>query len=127
MSAQLSATQLSAAELGEWITCRFCRRGRHQVVRLVVCGHAAICSECLGEALAILRAEVAQKPAKITPEPFQAVPVAKPQHNGRAPPLTSRDGFTGEMCPMPDCGSFRMVRTGTCSICLDCYTSGGCG
>ena len=106
------------------VSCSFCRRGRHQVVRLVVCGHAAICSECIGDALVILRAEVAEKPAEIMPDPYRAPP-AKLAANGHAPPLTSRDGFTGECCD--SCGNFRVVRTGTCSVCLDCGSSlGGC-
>jgi hypothetical protein len=33
-------------------------------------------------------------------------------------------GFTGDMCDM--CGSFLMVRTGTCLRCQNCGTSGGC-
>jgi hypothetical protein len=33
-------------------------------------------------------------------------------------------GFTGECCNT--CGSFRMKRTGVCSTCQDCGTSGGC-
>jgi hypothetical protein len=105
------------------IGCSFCRRGRDQVVRLIVQGHAAICSECLGEALAVLRAGIAQKPAKNIPELYQAAP--KPLANGHAPPLTGHDGFTGECCDA--CGNFRVVRTGTCSVCLDCGSSlGGC-
>jgi hypothetical protein len=33
--------------------------------------------------------------------------------------------FTGDLCP--DCGSFLMVRTGTCATCQNCGTTGGCG
>jgi hypothetical protein len=125
------APPAAVAVTEEYLRCDFCRRGRDQVVRLIVRGHAAICSECLGDALAILRAEVsrpARHAAFSPPKPAEIMPKIIPgSANGHAPPLTSRDGFTGEMCPMPDCGSLRMVRTGTCSICLDCYTSGGCG
>jgi hypothetical protein len=32
---------------------------------------------------------------------------------------------TGDVCPK--CGSVRMQRAGTCSVCLDCGESGGCG
>ena len=34
-------------------------------------------------------------------------------------------GFTGDACDM--CGNFRLVRTGTCTTCLDCGSTGGCG
>jgi hypothetical protein len=104
-----------------YLRCSFCRRGRDQVVRLVVCGHAAICGECLGDALAMLRAAVGQKPA--TPPALRVVPVESSLAS-HAPPLTSRDGFTGSMCDA--CGNFRMVRTGTCETCLDCGQGTGC-
>lgn len=32
---------------------------------------------------------------------------------------------TGNVCD--NCGSFRMVRSGACEVCLECGTSGGCG
>lgn len=121
-----------SAELQEFVTfaraeisCSFCRRGRHQVVRMVVvCGQAAICGECLGDALALLRVEVAQKPAEIMPKIIPGS-VNCSTGGGHAPPLTGRDGFTGNMCEA--CGNFRMVRTGTCETCLDCGNAGGCG
>jgi ClpX C4-type zinc finger len=128
------------------ISCSFCRRGRHQVVRLVVCGHAAICGECIGDALVMLRETVA---AGDRPTPVPTVhrvsgdpdggPAAIARRGGgtrsalgepaptrwRAPPLTGGDAYTGEMCD--HCGNFRMIRTGTCSTCLDCgENSGGC-
>jgi hypothetical protein len=34
-------------------------------------------------------------------------------------------GFTGDTCS--NCGSMRMVRTGTCSTCQECGTTSGCG
>jgi len=36
-------------------------------------------------------------------------------------------GYTGEVCPNPNCRSVRMVSTGACSTCQDCGTTGGCG
>lgn len=38
--------------------------------------------------------------------------------------IARASGFTGSVC---ECGSFRMVRTGTCEQCQDCFKpSGGC-
>lgn len=34
------------------------------------------------------------------------------------------EGYTGDQCST--CSGLRMQRTGTCSRCLDCGTSGGC-
>jgi hypothetical protein len=118
--------EIGAAKIG----CAFCRRYRHEVLCLVVQGLAAICSECLGEALAVLRADVArslaeERTARYPMVPHGTKPAAPEKPNGHAPPLTGRDGYTGEMCP--SCFNFRMIRNGTCSLCLDCYsTAGGC-
>jgi hypothetical protein len=110
-----------AAVAENYLRCDFCRRGRDQVVRLIVKGHAAICSECLGDAVALLRADVAgERISERAAAP--AAPVARPPANGHAPPP---GGYTGSMCG--ECGNFRMVRTGTCETCLDCYATGGCG
>jgi ribonucleoside-diphosphate reductase alpha chain len=35
-------------------------------------------------------------------------------------------GYTGDRCPNPSCGSFRMVRSGACSYCKDCSETTGC-
>lgn len=103
--------------------CAFCRRQRCRTVRLVVCGAAAICSECLGAALASLRAEIASE--ALDRERRAETPAAPgPRANGHSPPLTRAAAYTGEMCDF--CFNFRMIRTGTCSTCLDCGGSSGC-
>lgn len=38
--------------------------------------------------------------------------------------LARLGGFTGEMCE--SCGGANMVRSGTCSTCLDCGSTSGC-
>ncbi|MCX7908221.1 MAG: vitamin B12-dependent ribonucleotide reductase [Ignavibacteria bacterium] len=46
---------------------------------------------------------------------------------GASPRVTSAAqglGYTGETCP--SCGSIRMRRSGTCSVCEDCGTTTGC-
>jgi hypothetical protein len=51
-----------------------------------------------------------------------ALRTAAPRHQA---PISGADQFTGDACI--DCGSLRMQRAGTCSVCLDCGGSGGCG
>ena len=39
---------------------------------------------------------------------------------------TSREmGYTGDSCP--SCGSLKMIRSGACQTCQECYSSSGCG
>lgn len=99
--------------------CAFCRRRRDEVLRFIVHGAAGICSECLGEAVEALRAEVA---GEVRAEEKPAAPA--PRANGHTPPLMRGDAYTGEMCDF--CFNLRMIRTGTCSVCLDCGGSSGC-
>ena len=40
-------------------------------------------------------------------------------------PEPESPAYTGMMCG--DCGSHRMVRTGSCETCQDCGAAGGCG
>lgn len=35
------------------------------------------------------------------------------------------EGYTGDVCAT--CGSMKMIRTGTCQTCQDCYSTSGCG
>ena len=44
----------------------------------------------------------------------------------KAPTQTTpqNSGFTGNFCS--DCGGAKMVRTGTCEMCLDCGSTSGC-
>jgi hypothetical protein len=96
--------------------CAFCRRSAAEIVRLVVYGSAAICSECLGATLVLLRREVAERPRVIE---------VRPAPPAGASSAAAMQGLSGDMCD--NCGNFRMVRTGTCTTCLDCGTTGGCG
>lgn len=51
---------------------------------------------------------------------------AQPSRRSGAPRPPDNPGtYTGEVCI--ECGGVRMIRTGICSTCLDCGTSGGCG
>ncbi len=40
-------------------------------------------------------------------------------------PVPSRNGTTGEICPM--CQGVNFLQTGTCRTCLDCGHNSGCG
>ena len=40
-------------------------------------------------------------------------------------PVTRETGYTGDACR--ECGSLRMVRTGTCTTCQSCGANEGCG
>jgi len=43
--------------------------------------------------------------------------------NGRD--VAKAEGYTGDVCDK--CGSHRMRHSGTCLVCEDCGSSGGCG
>jgi ClpX C4-type zinc finger len=118
MSAQRRQEESLAAVPSSSTSCSFCSRQRRQVRRLIVAGRAAICSECLGDALEILRREVSSAQNIGETRAGRGMPA-------RAPEGAIAGCFTGDMCN--DCGSFRMVRTGTCSTCLDCGGGGGMG
>ena len=99
--------------------CSFCRRPRSEVWRLLVCEDAAICGDCLGEALAAL----VHSTGKQHSAPARSRGPAKA--NGHALGKGGAGGFTGDMCD--SCQQFMMVRTGTCLTCMACgSTSGGC-
>jgi len=106
----LDALHGASARPGEAFAaaCSFCGSLPGHGVALLVAAAAAICSRCLDEARAAL-----------------AAPPPAPRRSGRQPPLAGRELYTGDVCD--NCGSFRMVRSGTCGTCLDCGTSGGCG
>ncbi len=65
------------------------------------------------------------EPAELTsirPEPTSNLPPPSPLTTGREQMIDR--GFTGNFCP--DCGSARMIRTGTCETCQDCGANTGC-
>ncbi len=81
------------------------------------------------EDLAVLRAvERAQRgtpvaePTAVDPAPASNLPPPTPLATGREEMIGS--GFTGNFCP--DCGSARMVRSGTCETCQECGANTGC-
>lgn len=63
------------------------------------------------------------KPAIEPPSPRPSVPRVMESTMIQVE-IARASGFTGSVC---ECGSFRMVRTGTCEQCQDCFKpSGGC-
>lgn len=55
----------------------------------------------------------------------ELTPYAEVNGPARARVQARDQGYTGDVCHC--CGSIKMVRTGACSACQDCGTSGGCG
>jgi hypothetical protein len=112
--------------------CAFCRRRQAEVMRLIACGDAAICSECLGEAMAALREMVWADPRRIAAGGAGALVASGQADTPRqtvvalhGPPAGPQGGFTGDMCD--NCQQFTLVRTGTCLTCVSCGTgAGGC-
>jgi hypothetical protein len=109
-----AAKAISAAPAPLLASCSFCRRSIGEVMHLLVQGAAAICGDCLGEAVAAWKDRVYYAQRK---------PGAKAATKEPPPPLSA--AYTGDCCS--GCGNFRVVRTGNCATCLDCGASGGCG
>jgi len=63
-------------------------------------------------------AELTQEPAAPVPGPTD---LGAPKLN---PAQAQQQGFTGDPCGQ--CGSMRMVRTGKCATCQDCFQTTGC-
>ena len=63
-------------------------------------------------------------PAKVAVRmpPGERLPVPEPKTPPPAPPSGV---YTGHTCQ--ECGSARMVRSGTCETCQDCGATSGCG
>ena len=104
-------------------SCHFCGMSKLAVPRLIVQGMAAICSYCLGDALAALREDIGPKAAAAAPDVY-----AEPAPIMPSPPImpvvAMTMGYTGRFCDI--CGGCRMTRSGTCEKCEDCGTTSGC-
>jgi ClpX C4-type zinc finger len=88
--------------------CIFCLRQKIEVQMLAAIEETAICGDCVAEAA-------------------EALAEAKEEHRSKprtAPIMMSASGFSGDFCG--NCGSSRMIRTGTCVTCADCGTNSGC-
>ncbi len=64
----------------------------------------------------------ATPPVAVDPAPASNLPPPSPLATGREDMISS--GYTGDMCDI--CGGVRMVRTGTCQTCQDCFAQTGC-
>jgi hypothetical protein len=63
--------------------------------------------------------------AKIERAPMgKGVAAARAVVGKAASELAASAGYTGDACT--NCGGFRMKRAGTCAVCEDCGTTGGC-
>lgn len=93
-----------------------------------------ICDQCRGIANSLTFAVLAKRDStwKYQPLPDKAQPprptgtadVNQPKATFSQKAVAQMQGFTGDVCL---CGSYRIVRTGTCATCQDCGgTSGGC-
>ena len=93
-------------------SCSFCERTLAEVMYLMRHKAAAICGDCLGQAMAAWKDRVYYAQRRIGAPPGAPAP----------PPVSA--AYTGDCCN--DCGNFRMVRSGTCVLCLDCGRSSEC-
>ncbi|AOG03326.1 vitamin B12-dependent ribonucleotide reductase [Bosea sp. RAC05] len=59
---------------------------------------------------------------KLFPEPAQKVVSDSAARRSQATMM----GYTGDLCQNPNCGSDRVRKTGTCTVCESCHTTSGC-
>jgi hypothetical protein len=83
------------------------------------------CDSRNGSLRCVLRPHDIGKHVGLSPEGSPTASVEWWDRGHETPPTAQAEAFTGEVCD--GCGGFRVVRTGKCSTCQDCGTTGGCG